>query len=115
MDAFEPQSDFTVWFGTNPRSQKVAQIRNNPVVTLYYLGPENSGYVVIHGQAELVDDQNEKNSRWKDEWEAFYPDQTDNYLLIKVTPQSMEVVSYPHGLLGDSLTWKAPSVNFERD
>ena len=115
MDAFLPEPDFTVWFGTNPMSRKVTQIRHNPEVTLYYLGNEDSGYVVSHGQAELIDDQSEKNQRWKEEWKAFYPDQTDNYLLIKVSPQSMEVVSYPHGLLGDSITWLAPTISFDRN
>ena len=30
MDAFLPEDDFTVWFGTNPKSRKVAQIKNDP-------------------------------------------------------------------------------------
>ncbi len=60
MDPFLPESDFTVWFGTNPKSRKVNQIKNNPKVTLYYLDSDGSGYVVIHGIAQLIDDQKEK-------------------------------------------------------
>ena len=74
MDPFLPEGDFTVWFGTNPKSRKVNQIKNNPNVSLYYLDSDASGYVVIHGIAQLVDDQKEKETRWKDDWDAFYPD-----------------------------------------
>ena len=36
MDPFSPEDDFMVWFGTNIKSRKVKQIRNDPRVTLYY-------------------------------------------------------------------------------
>lgn len=113
MDPFLPENDFTVWLGTNPKSRKVNQIKNNPNVTLYYLDKDASGYVVIHGKAILVDDQKEKDDHWKAEWEAFYANKTEDYLLIKVSPESMEVISYPRGILGDSITWEAPIKLFD--
>ena len=113
MDPFPPENDFTVWFGTNPKSRKVNQIKKNPNVTLYYLEKDASGYVVIHGIAELVNDQEEKEKHWKEEWKAFYPDKNESYLLIKVTPKSMEVISYKHAILGDTSTWTPPSVFFD--
>jgi general stress protein 26 len=113
MDPFLPESDFTVWFGTNPKSRKVNQIKKNPNVTLYYLESDASGYVVIHGIAQLVDDQREKDKRWKAEWEAFYPNKTEDYLLIKVSPEWMEVISYSRGIVGDPITWEAPVVLFD--
>jgi len=113
MDPFLPENDFTVWLGTNPKSRKVKQIKNNPNVTLYYLDKDASGYVVIHGKAELVSDQKEKDGHWKVAWEAFYPNNTEDYLLIKVSPESMEVISYPRGILGDSITWEAPLKLFD--
>lgn len=113
MDPFPPESNFTVWLGTNPNSGKVSQIKNNPNVTLYYLAKNSSGYVVIHGIAQLINDQSEKDVRWKTEWKAFYPNNNDAYLLIKVTPKWMEVVSYEHGIVGDPTTWQAPQVLFD--
>jgi general stress protein 26 len=113
MDPFLPENDFTVWLGTNPKSRKVRQIKNNPNVTLYYLDKDASGYVVLHGKARLVDDQKEKDDHWKVEWEAFYPNRTEDYLLIKVSPESIEVISYPRGILGDTITWAAPIKLFE--
>ena len=112
MDPFAPEGDLTVWFGTNPRSRKVEQIKNDPRVTIYYLDSLESGYVMIHGAAQIVDDENEKAKRWKEGWEAFYPNIAKDYVLIKVTPKWMEVVSYTHDILGDTLTWEPPAVGF---
>lgn len=113
MSPFEAESDFTVWFGTNPKSRKVEQIKNNSKVTLYYLEKESAGYVMIHGNASLVNNQEEKDTRWKEEWDAFYPNKKEDYLLIKVTPIWMEVVSYTYNILGDPITWKPAVINFE--
>ncbi len=113
MDPFIPESDFTVWFGTNPKSRKVDQIKKNPKVTLYYLDSDSSGYVMIHGIAQLVDGQEEKEKYWKDAWEAFYPNKPEDYLLIKVSPEWMEVISVTRGINGDPTTWKPPVVLFD--
>ena len=115
MDPFPPGDDFIVWFGTNPRSRKVEQIRNNPKVTLYYTETGGAGYVMICGTARLVNEQEEKDRRWKEEWKAFYPDKRGNYLLIQVTPVWLEVISYTHGITGDPVTWEPPKVVFERE
>jgi general stress protein 26 len=112
MDAFPPEKDFTVWFGTNKNTRKVEQIRNDPRVTLYYLEDNEAGYVMIHGNAELVDDPEQKEKRWKEGWEAFYQNKDEDYLLIRVTPKWMEVVSYTYGIEGDPLTWEPPIVLF---
>ena len=112
MDPFVPESDLTVWFGTNSKSRKVNQIKKDPRVTLYYLDSNASGYVMIHGIAQIVDDQLEKEERWKDEWESFYPNKPEGYLLIKVSPEWMEVISYKYGVIGDPSTWEPPKVFF---
>ncbi len=112
MDPFLPESDFTVWFGTNPKSRKVDQIKKDPRVTLYYFDPNASGYVMIHGIAQLVDDPKVKEEKWKAAWKLFYPEKPKGYLLIKVSPEWMEIISYSHGIVGDSLTWEPPIVLF---
>jgi general stress protein 26 len=115
MDPFPPEGDFTVWFGTNPKSRKADQIKKDPRVTLYYIEKDGSGYVMIHGIAQLVNDQKEKEKRWKDEWEAFYPNKSEDFLLIKVSPEWMEVISYSRGVVGDSITWEPPRVIFDSE
>lgn len=112
MDTLPPEDDFTVWFGTNPKSRKVDQIKNDPRVTLYYLENDASGYVMIHGIAQIVHDQKEKDARWKVEWEAFYPNNNQDFVLLKVSPEWMEVISYTHEVIGDPITWEVPRVTF---
>ena len=114
MDAFSPDENMIVWFGTNPLSRKVSEIRRNPHVTLYYFDRENQAYVSIQGIARLVNDPKEKARHWKDDWKAFYPDRDKSYLLIEVRPVRLEVVNTKTGVVGTSSDWAPPSVNFRR-
>jgi general stress protein 26 len=112
MDAFAPDDKMVVWFGTNPLSHKVVEIRRHPRVTLYYFDPENQAYVTLHGIARLVNDPEEKLRHWKDDWKDFYPDRTKGYLLIEVRPSRLEVVNTKTGIVGKSRAWDPPSVTF---
>jgi len=112
MDPFASDEDMVVWLGTNPRSRKVAEIRRNARVTLYYFDRDEQAYVTISGIARLVNDPKEKEKRWKDEWKDFYPNRATDYLLIAVKPERLEVVSVKKGIVGDPKTWRPPAVNF---
>jgi general stress protein 26 len=112
MDPFPPQDDMVIWLGTNPQSRKVREICNDPRVTLYYEAPNGGGYVVIKGQAHIIDNAEMKLKYWKTEWEQFYPDNKDNYILIKVVPQKLEIIDYRHDIMGESDTWAVPSIEF---
>jgi general stress protein 26 len=111
VDPFPPDEDMVIWIGTNPRSRKVAQIRRNPRVTLYYFDREGQGYVTIHGTARVVNDPKSKAKWWKDDWKSFYPDRARDYTLIAVTPRRLEVISEKHRVLGHPTTWAPPSIN----
>jgi general stress protein 26 len=112
MDPFSPGEDMVVWLGTNPKSRKVREIRNNPHVTLYYFDAQERSYVAISGIARVVNNPRERARHWKDEWKAFYPDREQDYLLISVTPRKLEVVSEKKGIAGNSTTWDPPVVKF---
>ncbi len=112
MDPFLPDEDWIIWFGTNPRSRKVNEIRNNPKVALYYTGNKGEGYVTITGYASLVNNQSKKDSLWKDEWSRFYKNRKEDYLLIKVIPKKLEMIDYKHGIFGNKETWETPSAVF---
>src|SRR2546421_2821425 len=114
MDAFAPDEDLIVWFGTNPLSRKVSEIRRNPHVTLYYFDRESQAYVSVQGVARLVNDPKEKARHWKDDWKAFYPDRDKSYLLIEVRPLRLEVGNTKTGIVGTSHDWQPPWVNFRR-
>ncbi len=109
MEPFPPEENFVIWFGTNRNSRKVREIKNDPRVTVYYQDGSGNGYVVITGIALLVDDPEQKEKHWNEHWARFYPDRSD-YLLIKVIPKTLEMVSYQHDLTGDKVTWRAPHI-----
>ena len=113
MDPFLPGDDMVIWFGTNPKSRKVGHIRHDPRVVLYYFDAEGPGYVSITGHARLVTNPKEKALRWKKEWQAFYPDRDSGYLLIAVEPKKLEVVSEKYNIIGDSITWKPPTLDLK--
>jgi len=112
MDAFAPDSDMTVWFGTNPLSRKVAEVRRHPRVMLYYFDRENQAYVSLHGIARVVNDPQEKQRHWKEGWKDFYPDRNRSYILIAVRPLRLEVVNVKTGIVGSGRDWQPPSVIF---
>jgi general stress protein 26 len=110
MDPFPPDSNMTVWFGTNSDSRKVKEILNNSKATLYYEAPDARGYVVLKGNAFMVDDSDKKLKHWKPEWKIFYPESKENYTLIKFIPEKLEIVDYKNKIVGDSDTWKVPGL-----
>jgi general stress protein 26 len=112
MDPFPPDNHLVIWFGTNPKSRKVAELRRHRRVTLYYFDRDSPAYVTITGFARLVNDRAEKAKHWKDEWKAFYPNRDRAYLLIAVTPQVLEVVNEKKGIVGDAELWTPPTVRF---
>jgi len=112
MDPFPPDADMTVWMGTNRKTRKVTEIEEDARVVLYYYSPDAVGYVAITGRAHLVDDAEEKATRWKAEWEAFYQDRESEYLLIQVTPERLEVLDYSRGIVAHPETWEPPFVVF---
>ena len=110
LEPFEPDSNFVVWLGTNSRSRKVQQIKKNPEITLFYFDFRSYAYVSIQGIAELVNDSLDKVVYWKDEWMPFYPNNKEDYLLIKFTPKFLEILDPMNGFSGDKITWKTPSI-----
>ncbi len=111
MDPFFPDSNFVVWFGTNPRSRKVLEIKKVSSVCIYY-GNSEVVYVIIQGIAQLVNNENEKNKHWKADWSGFYKNKSTDYLLIKVIPLRPEVVNYKLGIANDPVTWDVPFIKF---
>ena len=105
------ENDFIIWFGTNVKSRKVSEIHNNPKVTVYYESTNSSGYLTVCGIAQIIEDSKEKSRLWKKEWENFFTDK-DNFVLIKVIPYKLEIISYKHGINGDKETWRAVNYKF---
>ena len=110
MDPFPPDEDMVVWLGTNKNSRKVREIRTDSRVTLYYEAANGSGYVVIQGNAYLINDPEIIEKYWKEEWDQFYQNKDSTFTLIKVIPKKLEIINYEHGITGSSKTWAVPHI-----
>lgn len=109
MDAFEPEPDLTVWFGTNPATRKVAELGHDARMTLSYFDPQDPGCVTLLGEARLVENIEEKQARFKTgEWEMFWPEgpESDDYVLIEFRPFRVEVISMKHEIANDPQGFK---------
>lgn len=115
VDPFPPEKDMTVWMATRAATRKVAQIRKNPRATLLCFDGTKKGYMTLLGTATVVDDPAEKASRWKPEWKEFYENENrgPDYVLIRLEPTSLEILSPAHGLNNDPRTWLPVSLEFE--
>ena len=105
-----PDSTWTVWFATNPRTRKVAEIARDPRVVLHYFDAATLSYVSLVGRARVVRDRATKRAHWNAAWTAFYPDRDTSVVLIAVTAERLEVVSSTLGISGDAATWRPPTV-----
>lgn len=108
VDPFVPDSDLTVWIATNALTRKVGEIRGNARVTLMYFNSASFEYVTVIGTAALDTLSVHKAAHWKPEWNGMYKDQNrgDDYLLLRVKPTRLEVVSARRGMRNDPQTWR---------
>ena len=113
VDPLVPDKDLTVWIGTNPATRKVGEIRRNGRVTLLYFDAKGLEYATVLGVADIVTDKSEKAKHWKAEWGPFYPKgaKDDDFVLIRVRPTRVEVVSPSHKLMNDPVNWRPVGVN----
>jgi general stress protein 26 len=110
MNPFPLKDEFVIWFATSRTSRKVKEIRNNPKVSVYWADHVNAkGYVNISGTAEVIDDKELLVKMKRDYWEGMSNWQ-DVFVLIRIVPNTLEVINYKHGLNNDQLTFKAPSI-----
>jgi len=112
MNPFPANNEFITWFATSRSSRKVKELRNNPKVSVYYANHlVAKGYVNISGRAEVIDDKELLKKMKRDYWEGI-PNWQDIFVLIKIVPETIEVINYKHGLSNDPVTFRAPSVKF---
>ena len=106
VQASEPDADFTVWIATRPNTRKVAQLRAQDRVTLHYAKDSAAAYVSVMGRATLHEDPDTLKAHTfhtPADLAAFWPDYPSDYLLIRVIPERIEVLSAE--VAADSHTW----------
>ncbi|MES3035392.1 MAG: pyridoxamine 5'-phosphate oxidase family protein [Gemmatimonadota bacterium] len=109
-----PDSNWTVWFATNPRTRKVREVARDPRVILHYFDPATLSYVALSGRARIVRDRATKAAHWNRAWDSFYPDRDTSVVLIAVQAERLEIVSSTLGIAGDAATWRPPSITLPR-
>jgi len=112
MNPFPPNDELITWFATARNSRKVREIKNNPRVCVYYADHISAkGYVNITGKAEVIDDK-ELLVKMKREYWSGMSNWQDIFVLIRIVPETLEVINYKHGLNNAPDTFKAPSIVF---
>jgi general stress protein 26 len=109
-----PDSLFTVWFATNPRTRKVRDIARDGRVVMHYFDPVREGYVSLIGRGRVVRDLPTKLAHWDPAWDAFYKSRDTSVVLIEVRADRLEIVSDKDGVTGDQATWQPPVLTVRR-
>jgi general stress protein 26 len=110
MNPFPANDDLITWFATSRTSRKVREIKDNPRVCVYYADHITAkGYVSITGTATVIDDRDLLLKMKRDYWEGI-PGWQDKFVLIRIIPETLEVINYKHRLTNDPNTFRAPSV-----
>ena len=65
--------DYLILFGTNTSSNKVAHIRANPKVSVYYCDPGDYRGLTLIGDAVIEDGMEIKEALWDPDWTFYYP------------------------------------------
>jgi len=82
------QHDLLMYFSTNTSAAKVAHIKANPKVSVYFCDPAQFHGLMLAGIVEIITDQRLKRQIWQDGWEVYYPGGvTDpDYTLLRLLP-----------------------------
>ncbi len=97
-DPARPDKGFTVWIMTRRSTRKVEQIRKNPNVTLYYNDDAKESYVTLMGTATVYTDPDHPEAMkfYTDDYaKYFWPDLKNDFIMISVRPNWMEVLIIP--------------------
>lgn len=112
MNPFPVKDDLVIWFATSRTSRKVSEIKDNPKVCVYFANHLTAkGYVNITGSASVIDNRELLIQMKRDYWNGI-PGWQEKFVLIKIIPETIEVVNYKHGLNNDPVTFRAPTITY---
>jgi general stress protein 26 len=116
VDPAPPEGEvFHVWFATNVRTRKVAELKADGRSALAWFDRGGMATLTLRGRAEVVADPAEKARRWRKAWAPFYPGGASDpdLVLIRFQPSSLEISSPRHRLANDPATWRPVILSFE--
>ena len=97
--------DGDLWFATAADSEKVAEIKANPLVNVAYASSGRNTYVSVAGKASIVADRTKIEQLWSPAMKLFFPGGKDdpNLRLIRVRAESAEYWDGPGTVIGKAL------------
>lgn len=100
LQAFPPNDDFVVHFGTSPLSRKVKQIEKNPRGSISYLDTKKGAAVSLVGQFEISTEIELRRKYFFQAWWAFFTagPEGDDFVVLSFKPDRIEVWDASRGL-----------------
>jgi general stress protein 26 len=98
MQPYDPERDFTIYFGASPRSRKIREIRKQQKVSLAFYNQQETAYLTLQGFSAIVEDVTMRRKYWRSNWNDLFPGgpESDDYVLIKFVPDKMEMMNFAH-------------------
>lgn len=116
LQPFDPQPDWTIWFGTHPQSRKITDLRRTATATAIYYDRDNLGYVALQGAGQIVDDPALRQRYWNANWRIYFPKGPDEgYAVIKFTPDRLEMMSFGHDITPEPYGLKSVALTRTND
>ena len=115
VDPARPASGATVWVMTRLSTRKVAQVRANPQVTLYFNEDGATRYVSIMGKAVVHTDPEHPGAKrhYDAEYAAyFWPEFPRDFVMLEIQPRWLEYMS--PGMRPARGSWRPQAVVFAR-
>jgi general stress protein 26 len=81
-------NDFLLYLSTSMQSDKMARIRANPKVSVYFCVPDQFIGLMLGGRIEVITDQALKNQIWQQGWTMYYPNGPEGpeYGVLRLAP-----------------------------
>ncbi len=68
----QTEFDGDVWFATSKSSSLVKQLMTNTAVLVQYANPESQRFLILSGEAAVLDDQDKKDELWNPILEMYF-------------------------------------------
>jgi general stress protein 26 len=93
----ETEFDGDIWFATSKSSALVAEIQQKSAVHVNYANPGSQRFVIIAGEATLVDDQAKKEELWNPALKPWFAGGVTDpeYTLVKIESHSADYWDSP--------------------
>jgi general stress protein 26 len=84
---------FLLYLSTSQQSDKMARIRANPKVSVYFCVPDQFIGLMLGGRIEVITDQTLKNRIWQQGWTMYYPNGPEGpeYGVLRLIPTVVKV------------------------